>query len=103
MKAWGFTYKTNLIWLKVRKDGGLDGRGVGFYFRNVTEVLLFGVRGKNARTLPPGHRQVNVIHTRKREHSCKPDELYQIIEACSPEPFLELFARHTRAGLDLVG
>src|SRR6266436_3733343 len=58
LEAWGFTYKTNLIWHKVRKDGGPDGRGVGFYFRNVTEVILFGVRGKNARTLAPGRRQV---------------------------------------------
>ena len=46
MKRGGFEYKTNLIWYKTRKDGGPDGRGVGFYFRNVTEVLLFGVRGK---------------------------------------------------------
>ncbi len=57
MKAWGFTYKSNLIWHKVRKDGGSDGRGVGFYFRNVTELVLFGVRGKNARTLPPARSQ----------------------------------------------
>ena len=76
MAAWGFTYKTNLVWHKVRKDGGSDGRGVGFYFRNVTELLLFGTRGKNARTLAPGRRQINLIATRKREHSRKPDELY---------------------------
>ena len=44
MKAWGFKYKTNLIWHKVRKDGGPDGRGVGFYFRNTTEIILFGIR-----------------------------------------------------------
>ena len=53
LAAWGFEYKTNLIWHKVRKDGGSDGRGVGFYFRNVTEIILFGVRGTNARTLVP--------------------------------------------------
>jgi len=98
MKAWGFTYKSNLVWHKVRKDGGSDGRGVGFYFRNVTELILFGVRGKNARTLAPGRRQVNLLATRKREHSRKPDEQYALIEACSPGPFLELFARHPRAG-----
>lgn len=96
MKAWGFTYKSNVVWHKVRKDGGSDGRGVGFYFRNVTELILFGVRGKNARTLTPGRRQVNFLATRKREHSRKPDEQYEIIEACSPAPFLELFARGTR-------
>lgn len=92
MKAWGFTYKTNIVWHKIRKDGGPDGRGVGFYFRNTTELVLFGVRGK-LRTLPPGRRQVNFIKSRKREHSRKPDELYEIIEACSPGPYLELFAR----------
>lgn len=96
MKAWGFQYKSNIIWHKIRKDGGSDGRGVGFYFRNVTEVILFGVRGKNARTLAAGRRQVNLFGTRKREHSRKPDEQYDIIEACSPGPYLELFARGTR-------
>jgi N6-adenosine-specific RNA methylase IME4 len=98
MKAWGFHYKSNIIWHKIRKDGGSDGRGVGFYFRNVTEVLLFGTRGKGARTLAPGRRQVNMMETRKREHSRKPDEQYDLIEACSRGPFLELFARGTRPG-----
>jgi N6-adenosine-specific RNA methylase IME4 len=98
LQAWGFTYKTNLVWHKVRKDGGSDGRGVGFYFRNVTELILFGVRGKNARTLRAGRRQVNYLASRKREHSRKPDEQYEIIEACSPGPYLELFARGRRDG-----
>lgn len=97
LKAWGFTYKSNLVWLKVRKDGGPDGRGVGFYFRNVTELILFGVRG-SMRTLKPGRTQVNMLATRKREHSRKPDEIYDIIEACSPGPYLELFARFGRKG-----
>lgn len=103
MKAWGFSYKSNLIWHKLRKDGGSDGRGVGFYFRNVTEIVLFGVRGKNARTLPPGRTQVNYLGTRKREHSRKPDEMYDIIEACSPAPRLELFARGARPGWTVWG
>ena len=97
MKRWGFEYKTNIIWHKVRKDGGPDGRGVGFYFRNVTELVLFGTRGQ-LRTLSPGRRQVNIILSRKREHSRKPDELYDVIERCSPAPYLELFARHRRDG-----
>ncbi len=97
MKRWGFRYKTNLVWHKIRKDGGSDGRGVGFYFRNVTELILFGVRG-NMRTLAAGRRQVNLLATRKREHSRKPDELYRIIEDCSPGPYLELFARYARRG-----
>lgn len=98
LNAWGFKYKSNIIWHKIRKDGGSDGRGVGFYFRNVTEMLLFGVRGPNARTLPPGRSQVNMLQTRKREHSRKPDEQYQLIESCSPGPYLELFARGVRQG-----
>lgn len=96
MKAWGFHYKSNIVWHKIRKDGGSDGRGVGFYFRNVTELILFGVRGKNARTLQPGRTQVNLIATRKREHSRKPDEQYDVIESCSPGPYLELFSRGVR-------
>lgn len=98
LEAWGFTYKSNIIWHKLRKDGGSDGRGVGFYFRNVTEVLLFGVRGKNARTLQAGRSQVNYIGTRKREHSRKPDEQYELIESCSPGPYLEMFSRGVRKG-----
>lgn len=97
MNAWGFEYKTNIVWHKIRKDGQPDGRGVGFYFRNTTELVLFGIRGR-IRTLPPARSQVNIIRTRKREHSRKPDELYDIIEACSPGPYLELFARGPRSG-----
>src|SRR6476661_6440706 len=97
MDAWGFRYISNIVWEKVRKDGEPDGRGVGFYFRNVTELILFGIRG-SMRTLAPGRRQVNLFKTRKEEHSKKPDELYRIIEACSPGPFLELFARERRGG-----
>lgn len=98
MQHWGFTYKTNLIWYKIRKDGGPDKRGVGFYFRNVTEMILFGTRGKNARTLQPGRTQENIIISNKREHSRKPDEQYKLIESCSREPFIELFARGRRKG-----
>jgi N6-adenosine-specific RNA methylase IME4 len=98
LAAWGFAYKSNIVWHKIRKDGGSDGRGVGFYFRNVTELLLFGVRGRNARTLAPGRRQVNLLASRKREHSRKPDEQYDVIERCSPGPFIELFSRGVRPG-----
>jgi N6-adenosine-specific RNA methylase IME4 len=102
MSAWGFRYVSNIIWAKRRKDGGPDGRGVGFYFRNVTEILLFGVKG-SMRTLSPGRSQVNMIETRKREHSRKPDEQYDLIESCSPGPYLELFARHPRPQWTLWG
>jgi len=102
MRRWGFTYKTNIVWHKIRKDGGPDGRGVGFYFRNVTELILFGVRG-SLRTGKSGRTQVNFMATRKREHSRKPDELYSIIQACSYGPYLELFARHRYPGWECWG
>ena len=103
MKAWGFQYKTNIIWEKVRNDGEPDGRGVGFYFRNVTEILLFGVKGTNVRTLSPGRSQVNLIRSKKREHSRKPDEMIDQIERCSAGPYLELFARGQREGWTMWG
>lgn len=103
MKAWGFEYKTNLVWEKVRKDGMPDGRGVGFYFRNVTELLLFGIKGANNRTEQPGRSQVNIIRTIKREHSRKPDEFVSLIENCSVGPYLELFARGDREKWDMWG
>lgn len=102
MKAWGFRYVSNVIWAKRRKDGGPDGRGVGFYFRNVTEILLFGVRG-SMRTLPHARSQVNMIETRKREHSRKPDEQYDFITSCSPGPYLEMFARNQHDGWHVWG
>ncbi|HEV3293372.1 MAG TPA: MT-A70 family methyltransferase [Streptosporangiaceae bacterium] len=102
MEAWGFRYISNIVWAKRRKDGGPDGRGVGFYFRNVTELILFGVRG-SMRTLAPARRQVNMIESRKREHSRKPDEQYDLIETCSPGPYLEMFARHPRPGWTVWG
>lgn len=102
MQAWGFKYKTNLIWHKIRKDGGPDGRGVGFYFRNTTEMILFGVKG-SMRTLQPGRSQVNIIKSIKQEHSRKPDEQYQIIESCSPPNYLEIFGRGTRANWTVFG
>jgi len=103
MKAWGFRYKSNIVWEKIRRDGAPDGRGVGFYFRNVTELILFGIKGENARTLAPARSQVNLIRTQKREHSRKPDEIFDIIERCSSGPFLELFARGTRVNWTLWG
>lgn len=102
MRRWGFTYKTNLVWFKTRKDGGPDGRGVGFYFRNVTELILFGTRG-HIRTLQPGRTQTNILISQKREHSRKPDQIYSVIEQCSPGPYLELFARFRRSGWDQWG
>lgn len=97
MSHWGFDYKTNLVWHKLRKDGESHRGGVGFYFRNATELILFGVRG-SLRTLEPGRTQLNLLMSRKRAHSRKPDELYRIIEECSPGPYIELFARYPKRG-----
>lgn len=102
LQAWGFRYVSNIVWAKRRKDGGPDGRGVGFYFRNVTEPILFGVKG-SMRTLAPARSTVNMIETRKREHSRKPDEQYDLIESCSPGPYLELFARYAQPGWSVWG
>lgn len=102
MEAWGFRYKTNLIWYKVRKDGGPDRRGVGFYYRNVTEMVLLGVRGQ-LRTLSPARSKENIIVQRKREHSKKPYEQYEVITNCSPAPHIELFAREAVPGWDVWG
>lgn len=100
LKCWGFTYKGNIIWHKVNKDNTTSGSGMGYYFRNATEICLFGTRGKNARTLPPARTQVNVIQSKRviGDHSRKPEKMYDLIESCSPGPYLELFARHKRAG-----
>jgi N6-adenosine-specific RNA methylase IME4 len=95
MQHWGFAYKTYLVWCKTRKDGLPDSGGVGFYFRNVTEMVLFGSKG-DLQTLEPGRNQVNIIFSPKTRHSRKPEELYRIIEECSPGPYLELFARQRR-------
>ena len=108
----GFLKKQSLEMIRwqesaVRKDGMPDGRGVGFYFRNVTEILLFGVKTKRKsntfRTLQAGRSQVNLIRAMKREHSRKPDEFIPLIESCSPGPYIELFARGDRPNWAMWG
>lgn len=102
MEHWGFRYTTSLTWLKTRRDGEPDGSGVGFYFRNASELLLFGVRG-SLRTLPAARSMTNVITARRREHSRKPMEAYHVIEQSSPGPRVELFARQERPGWAVWG
>ena len=96
-RRWGFRVWTNLAWIKTRKDGGVDGGGMGNFFRHAHELCLFCTRG-SARTRQAARSQPSVIMARRREHSRKPDELYGIIEKCSPSPRLELFARYPRRG-----
>jgi len=98
---WGFKYQTTITWVKVRKDGNVDRGGLGFYFRGATEHILFGTKGKLC--IPPNKRIPNVIHCMRNGHSVKPIKMYEIIEKCSPSPYLELFARQKRDGWDSWG
>jgi N6-adenosine-specific RNA methylase IME4 len=95
-EAWGFTYKTTLTWCK---DGTL---GLGAYFRTQTEHVLFCVRG-SLPTLDPAKGQRTYFHAPKIGHSRKPPAFGDIVEACSPGPFVELFCREPRMGWDTWG
>jgi N6-adenosine-specific RNA methylase IME4 len=91
LAAWGFRYSTNLVWIK-------DKLGTGYWCRNQHEHLLIGRRG-NFHAPQPSDRPSSVIHAPRREHSRKPDEVYQIIERAYPGlSKIELFARHARPG-----
>jgi len=93
MKALGFRYITNLVWVK-------DRFGLGQYYRGQHELLLFGVKG----VLPYRDKtQTTVIHAKRRLHSQKPNEQYRKIETVSYPPYLELFARYERTGWDNWG
>ena len=93
MDAWGFKFKTVITWVKHRSI-------FGYYFKGQSEQLLFGVRGKLA---PQDRFQVSIINGRVSNHSKKPDEQYPVIEAVSPAPRIELFARQKRQGWDVWG
>jgi len=94
MDSWGFTYKACLTWVKT---GNL---GLGYWFRNQTEHMLFGVRGK----LPVNARNIRtVFEAAKSGHSVKPEAAFALIERASPGPRLELFARARRDGWDVWG
>jgi N6-adenosine-specific RNA methylase IME4 len=89
--AWGFTYRTSMVWVK-------DKIGMGYYARQRHELLLIATRG----TLPvpdPAVRPDSVVEAPRLEHSAKPHIFYSLIEAMYPDmPRLELFARNTRPG-----
>lgn len=85
----GFTYKTNVVWVKQRI-------GLGQYFRGKHELCLFGVRG-NAYSVRTDDKTIgSVIHADRGQHSKKPDEFLDIVEKRSKGPYLEVFARRTR-------
>jgi N6-adenosine-specific RNA methylase IME4 len=87
MDAWGFTYKTNIVWVKPQM-------GLGNYFRVSHEHVLFGVRG--SAPIPPANRVKSWFEANRGQHSAKPDSFLDIVETCSPSPGLEMFARRRR-------
>jgi N6-adenosine-specific RNA methylase IME4 len=96
MNAWGFEYKTHMIWDKERV-------GLGYWVRNRHELLLIGARG-DMRSPTADARPPSVITAPRREHSRKPDEAYEIIERMYPKlPRIELFARGAREGWAVWG
>lgn len=93
MEEWGFSYKTCLTWVKPQI-------GLGNYFRNATEHVLFGVRGR----LKIQQNNVPTWFKAKRgKHSVKPESFFELVESCSPGPYLEMFARRRRPGWDVWG
>lgn len=99
METWGFTYKTTLTWIK-RAPGHLGSLGLGAYFRTQTEHVLFGVRGSLATMVKD---QRNFFEAARGRHSQKPAAFADIVERCSPGPYVELFARSPRLGWDAWG
>lgn len=94
LEAWGFRYVTMLTWCK-------PSIGMGNYFRGSTEHILFGVRG----SLPLLENNQGTWFSAKRgkRHSEKPDEFYDLVERCSPGPWLDMFSRRDRAGWAVWG
>jgi len=96
LAAWGFEYRTNIVWVK-------DKIGLGYFVRNQHELLLVATRG-DMPSPSPANRPPSVIHAPRREHSRKPDEAYELIERMYPGlPKLELFARQARPGWSAWG
>jgi len=90
IQAWGFRYITAITWAK-------PSFGMGNYFRGQTEQILFAVKGSQ----PLKRKDVGTLFTAPRGpngHSSKPVEFYDLVESCSPGPFLEMFSRHNRDG-----
>lgn len=103
MQEWGFTYKTTITWIKTRKDGGIIGNGMGWFYRGATEHVLFGVKGR--RPIPSGFRKPNVILAKRGKHSEKPQEFYALVDTVSGENAkkIDVFARRERLGWEAWG
>ncbi len=95
VEAWGFQYVTLLTWVKTGAPG------MGFYFRGMTEHVIFAARNKLA--IPSEKRESNVITASRQGHSEKPDAFYDLVERVSPGPYLDMFSRRARLGWDTWG
>lgn len=100
MKAWGFEYKAQCIWSKLRSG---DARGTGYWFTGEHELLLLGTRG-NVPAPAPGTQWRSVVTASVGEHSEKPETFHKLIEQYFPTlPKIELNARRARDGWDCWG
>lgn len=98
-RAWGFTPKSELVWVKTLK--GRPRLGMGRYVRNAHEVAIIATRGKPPERLSKS--EPSVVFAPRAEHSRKPDASYQLIERLYAGPRVELFATQERAGWDCFG
>jgi len=103
MEAWGFVYKTTLTWVKTKRDGGVHGGGMGWFFRGATEHVLFGVRGH--KPIPSSLRRPNVVLAETGEHSEKPAEFYELLRGLYPpdERMIDVYARKAHDRFDAWG
>lgn len=109
-KAWGFDFKTiAFIWAKTTQRSKQFGFfppetthriGMGYWTRKQAEICIMFTRGR-PRRIGKGVRQI--IEAPRREHSRKPDEIHERIEALVAGPYLELFARAPKAGWAVWG
>lgn len=95
VRAWGFSYRSTLPWAKRPRGFALGGT-----FGISTEFVIFARRGRSIAT---SRTSRDWWSWPRGEHSRKPDEFFQVVEATSPGPYLELFARRPRAGWDVWG
>ena len=104
IKAWGFNYYgLGFDWVKLSKNGK-PSWGMGYYTRQNTEICLIGVKDKKHRIKPLARNVLSVIHSERRQHSRKPDEIRNnIVKICGDIPRIELFARQEVNGWDCWG
>ena len=98
---WGFTFKTvGFVWVKENRGSDSLVTGLGYHTRQNAELCLLATKGKPKRAARDVHQ---VVMAPRREHSRKPDEIYQRIERLYPGPYLEIFSRTSRDGWDAWG